>query len=69
MSRYTMQLRDVVKLCGKDTVLSWFKNYDEATFLTREELDVIKARGTWSKDRLAEKILNHYSIYEIGGNE
>ena len=66
MARYTMQLRDVVNLYGKDAVLSWFKNYDEATFLTREELDVIKARGTWSKDRLAEKILNHYSIYEIG---
>lgn len=66
MSRYTIQLRDVVNLYGKDTVLSWFKDYDEATFLTHEELDVIKSRGTWSKDRLAEKILNHYLIYEIG---
>ena len=66
MSRYTIQLRDVVNLYGKDQVLSWFKDYDEATFLTHEELDVIKERGTWSKDRLAEKILNHYAIYEIG---
>ena len=66
MSRYTIQLKDVINLLGKETVLSWFKDYDEATFLTREELNVIKERGTWSKDRLAEKILNHYAIYEIG---
>ena len=66
MSRYTIQLRDVVNLLGMDEVLSWFKSYDEAEFLTLDELNVIKERGTWSKDRLAEKIVNHYWTYEIG---
>ena len=66
MSRYTIQLRDVVNLLGMDEVLSWFKSYDEAEFLTIDELNVIKERGTWSKDRLAEKIVNHYWTYEIG---
>lgn len=66
MSRYTIQLRDVVKLYGKDEVLSWFKDYDIGAYLTREEINVIESRGTWNKDRLAEKILQHYLIYEIG---
>lgn len=66
MSRYTIQLGDVVNLYGKDEVLSWFKDYDIAQYLTMDEIKTIEDRGTWSKDNLAEKILNHYFIYEIG---
>lgn len=66
MSRYTIQLRDVVNLFGIDEVKSWFSDYDERNFLTLNEINTIKDRGTWSKERLAEKIINHYAIYEIG---
>ena len=66
MSRYTIQLKDVCSLYGYDEVLSWFNSYDIASFLTREEIEVINERGTWKPERLAEKILNHYLTYEIG---
>lgn len=66
MSRYTIKLNDVVNLYGKDAVLSWFKDYDLGDYLTFDEIQTIKKRGTWSQDKLAEKILNHYAIYEIG---
>lgn len=66
MARYTIQLKDVISLYGYEEVLSWFKSYDIATFLTREEMNVIYERGTWKPERLAEKILNHYLTYEIG---
>ena len=66
MSRYTIQLKDVCNLIGYEEVLSWFKDYDIATFLSPEEIAVVNARGTWNKDKLAEKIVNHYAIYEIG---
>jgi hypothetical protein len=66
MSRYTIQLRDVAKLCGEDEVKSWFSDYDMKDFLTDDEIAVIEARGTWNPEKLAEKIFNHYYIYEIG---
>lgn len=66
MSRYTIQLMDVINLYGYDEVLSWFNSYDIASFLTLEEINVINERGTWKPERLAEKILNHYLTYEIG---
>lgn len=66
MARYTIQLRDVINLVGYDEVKSWFTSYDIATYLTQDEIKVINERGTWSKERLAEKILNHYAVYEIG---
>ena len=66
MSRYTIKLNDVVNLYGKDEVLSWFKDYNLGDYLTFDEIQTINARGTWTADKLAEKILNHYAIYEIG---
>lgn len=66
MSRYTIKLNDVVNLYGKDEVLSWFKDYNLRDYLTLDEIQTINARGTWTADKLAEKILNHYAIYEIG---
>lgn len=66
MSRYTIQLRDVMNIYGKDEVLSWFKDYDIGSYLTLDEIKVVEDRGTWNQDRLAEKIVNHYMFYEIG---
>lgn len=66
MSRYTIQLRDVIKLYGLNEVLSWFQDYDLGEYLTFDEIKVIEERGTWSKEKLAEKIVNHYLFYEIG---
>lgn len=66
MSRYTTELRTVCDLFGRETVEGWFKDYELSDFLTSDEIDVIENRGTWSKDKLAEKIVNHYLMCEIG---
>lgn len=66
MSRYTMQLRTVIDICGEDTVKSWFSDYELSDYLTDEEIDVIENRGTWSKEKLAQLIIDHYYMYEIG---
>ena len=66
MSRYTMQLRTVIELAGEEEVKSWFMNYDLHDYLTQEEIDVIESRGTWSKEKLAQRIVDHYYMYEIG---
>lgn len=66
MSRYTMQLRTVIELAGEEEVKSWFMNYDLHDYLTQDEIDVINERGTWSKEKLAQRIIDHYYMYEIG---
>ena len=66
MARYTIELRNVIQMFGEDDVKSWFMNYELSDYLTDEEIAVITARGTWSKERLASQILDHYFMYEIG---
>lgn len=66
MSRYTIELRKVCDMFGRDVVESWFKDYELTDYLTQDQIDTINERGTWSKDKLATKIVNHYLICEIG---
>ena len=65
MSRYTIELRSVCDMFGRETVEGWFKDYDLTKFLTAEEIKVINDRGTWTKDELAVKIVDHYYMCEI----
>ena len=66
MSKYTIEIRHICDLVTRDTVESWFKDYELSDYLTPEEIAVIEERGTWSKDKLAKKIVNHYFTREIG---
>lgn len=66
MARYTIELRNVIQLFGENTVKGWFMDYDLSDYLTDDEIAVITARGTWSKEKLAQGILDHYYMYEIG---
>lgn len=66
MSRYTIELRSICDLFGREVVESWFKNYELTDYLTVDEINVINQRGTWNKDKLAKKIVNHYLMCEIG---
>lgn len=66
MSKYTMELRNVIPLFGRETVEGWFKDYSLSDFLTAEEIQVIENRGTWSQSKLAAKIVDHYYMREIG---
>ena len=66
MSKYTFELRRLFDFYTRETVESWFKDYELSDYLTQDEIDVIETRGTWSKDRLAKKIVDHYFMREIG---
>lgn len=66
MSKYTTQLRYICKKYGDDEIIRWFSDYDLLDYLTLDEIKVIENRGTWSKEKLAKKIINHYFMYEIG---
>jgi hypothetical protein len=66
MARYTIELRNVIMIFGRETVEGWFKDYNLSDYLTDDEIAVITERGTWDKDKLASSIVDHYFMYEIG---
>ena len=66
MSKYTVELRRIIESRGEEEVLNWFMDYELTDYLTQEEINVIMERGTWSKEKLAHKILDHYFMREIG---
>ena len=66
MAKYTMELRELVDTFGRDEVKAWFSDYQLSDFLTAEEIKVIEDRGVWSKDQLAERIIDHYYLREVG---
>lgn len=61
-----MELREIISTFGKDEVKSWFSQYELSDYLTPEEIAVINERGTWDKDKLAQRIIEHYYTREIG---
>lgn len=67
-SVYTLQLRQLITsgYYTREEVEGWFKDYELSDYLTAEEIAVIEERGTWSKDKLAKKIVDHYFMREIG---
>lgn len=67
MSKYTATLRDLTYYgITKDTLISYFSDYNLEDYLTKDEIQVINSRGTWTKNKLARKIVEHYWMYEIG---
>lgn len=66
MSRYTTELRLIVQNTSIEEVRSWFTDYELEDYLTEEEIKVIEERGTWNKEKLAELIVDHYWMNEIG---
>lgn len=66
MAKYTIELRELVETFGRDEVKRWFSNYDLSDYLTEDEIKVVNERGTWSKGKLADLIIDHYYMHEIG---
>ena len=66
MAIYSISLRELVETFGEEEVKSWFTDYDLNDYLTGAEISTIEKRGTWSKDKLAQKIIDHYFMEEIG---
>lgn len=66
MSKYTMELREIVSTFGRDEVKNWFMDYELSDFLTADEVTVITNANVWSKEKLAERIIDHFFTREIG---
>lgn len=68
MSKFTFELRELISTFGEDEVKSWFMDYELSDFLSPDEIAVIEARGTWSKEQLAKRIIDHYYMCEVGSD-
>lgn len=66
MARFTLSLREMCETFGREYVESIFKRYDLSDYLTADEIETINKRGTWTKDKLARKIVDHFYMHEIG---
>lgn len=66
MATFSIELRALVETFGKDEIIKWFSDYELTDYLTADEINIINSRGTWSKQKLAKKIIDHYYLREIG---
>lgn len=66
MATYTVELRKICELYGRNEVENWFKDYSLTDYLTPIQIEQIEKFNVWSKDRLARKIVEHYYMREIG---
>lgn len=66
MATYTIELRKVCELYGRDEVENWFKSYNLEDYLTEEQIQVLSKENIWTKDKLAKMIVDHYFMREIG---
>lgn len=51
---------------GEQTVKDWFMDYDLEDYLTEDQIETIETAGLWTKEKLADKIINHFYMREIG---
>ena len=63
-----MEIRELISTFGEDEVKSWFEQYELSDYLTAEEIAVIAERGVWNKDKLTQRIIDHYFTREIGSD-
>lgn len=68
MAKYTTNFHRLISggFVTRTEIENIFKDYELTDYLTQDEIDVIKDRGTWSKDKLAQKIVNHFYFTELG---
>ena len=65
MATYSIELRKVCDLYGREEVENWFKSYNLEDYLTSEQITVLSKENIWSKDKLARMIVDHYFMREI----
>ncbi len=68
MSKYTTNFKTLITMgiYTKNQLKEWFMDYELSDYLTPEEIQTIVIRGTWSKDRLADKIIDEYYFKDFG---
>ena len=68
MSKYTTTFKRLIDggFVTRENIENIFKSYELSDYLTSDEIAVIEDRGTWSKDKLASKIVDHYYFKDLG---
>lgn len=68
MSKYTTNFYSLINMgiYDKEELKEFFTDYELSDYLTPDEIQVIESRGTWSKEKLAEKIIDHYYMRDLG---
>lgn len=66
MASYTIELRRVCEIYGRDTVENWFKSYNIEDYLSPSQIETLTKAELWNKEKLAKKIVDHYFMREIG---
>ena len=73
MSKYTFTFKDLIEtipgfspLFTRSQIEDWFKDYELSDYLTQEQIDTINNAGIWNKNKLAQKIVDHYYVRESG---
>lgn len=68
MSHYTVDLRNLINIYGytRQEIESWFSSYELSDYLTESQIEAINENGTWTKEKLAKKIVDFYFMREIG---
>lgn len=66
MASYTIELRRICDIYGRDTVENWFKSYNIEDYLSPSQIETLTKAGLWNKEKLAKKIVDHYFMREIG---
>ena len=68
MSKYTTSFRSLIEggFVTREDIENIFKSYNMSDYLTADEIEVINTRGTWTPDKLAKKIVDHYYLKDLG---
>ena len=68
MSKYTTNFRSLIDggFVTREEIENIFKSYNLNDYLTADEIEVITTRGTWTPDKLAKKIVDHYFMKDLG---
>lgn len=61
-----MEIRELVSTFGREEVKNWFKDYELEDYLNPDQIATIYDCGVWDKDKLAERIVDHFYLREIG---
>lgn len=66
MSKYTIELRKICTIIGREEVEKWFTNYELSDYLTPNQIEVVTNAKLFDKNKLAEMIVDNYFMREIG---
>ena len=66
MAKYTVELRTICDIYGRDEVENWFKDYNLDDYLMPNQIEQLAKYNVFNKEKLARMIVDHYYMREIG---